>query len=341
MKIQITIHKSPIPIVWLDTSIISYMTKWKHNLGKMDKTNLTRISSLYNQIYEMTRAEKILCPLAEQESEIWVQRDKWLETIHSLALGIRTAARQTIHDSQFYRFMDAYVKKEDEIVIDYKDAFLDDPVKELKETLKLPVYVYVKSSILFGEDYARNLKNNILESVNAQGKKNIKSGITFEKQLEAEYMGDLQALIIQRDQVLSGQFKDEWDKANAISGVMKLYQQLQMWENCSGKANDLSGLIGFYKSHYYRSMPYTDLSCNITANFMINKQDIRSGDYMDINHVATLMPYSDLFITDKAMSTFLKKKGFDKKYNTAVCYIGDTKAIESLFHYINENHDRP
>ena len=104
-----------------------------------------------------------------------------------------------------------------------------------------------------------------------------------------------------------------------------------MWEDCSGKPNDLSGLIGFYKSQHYRSMPFTDISCNLTARLMIDKQDIRSGDNMDINHVSTLMTYSDLFVTDKAMSTFLRKKRFDRKYGTRICYIGDTQDIDSFF----------
>jgi len=43
------------------------------------------------------------------------------------------------------------------------------------------------------------------------------------------------------------------------------------------------------------------------------------------------MPYSDLFITDKAMSTFLKKKRFDVKYNTRICYIGDVDEMEEFF----------
>jgi len=64
---------------------------------------------------------------------------------------------------------------------------------------------------------------------------------------------------------------------------------------------------------------------------MIDKQKIRSGDMMDIHHVSTLMPYCDLFITDKAVSAFLKRKGLDRLYGTKVCYIGDTEDIGAFF----------
>ena len=329
--IQISIRKSPIPIIWLDTSIISYMTQWKHKIGKLDQKKLDRVSKLYDQIYDSTRAGNLICPLAEQEAEIWVERDKWLDTMHSLTFGIKTAARQSIHDKQFYAFMNAYVKQQTEVPLDYKEAFLADPVKDLKDSLKAPVYVYVKSPILFGEDYAKNQKIILLNSLNEQRRKNVESRISFKQQLEAEYMGELQALLILKNQFLTGQFKNEHEQLNAVFGAINLNGQLRMWEDCSGKTNDFDGLVQFYKSQHYRSMPYTNISCNLTAKLMIDKQDIRTGDNMDINHVSTLMPYSDLFITDKAMSSFVRIKKFDKEYNTRICYIGDTKDIDSFF----------
>jgi hypothetical protein len=289
------------------------MTQWKHKIGKPEQTILDRVSKLYDQIYASTCAGKLICPLAEQEAEIWVERDKWLDTMHSLTFGIETAARQSIHDKQFCAFMTV------------------DPVEDLRDALKGPVYVYVKSPILFGEDYAKDQKKTLLNSLNEQRKRNVESGIGFKEQLEAEYMGELQALLILKNQFLAGQFKDEHEQINAVCGAMNLNQQLRMWEECSGKSNDFSGLVQFYKSQHYRSMPFTDISCNLTARLMIDKQDIRSGDNMDMNHVSTLMPYSDLFITDKAMSTFLRRKKFDKKYNTKICYIGDTQDIDTFF----------
>ena len=132
------------------------MTQWKHKIGKLDQPKIDRVSKLYDQIYNLTRAGKLICPLAEQEAEIWVERDKWLDTMHSLTFGITTAARQSIHDKQFYACMNAYIKQQNEVNLDYKEAFHADPVKHLKDSLKAPVYVYVKSPILFGEDYVKN-----------------------------------------------------------------------------------------------------------------------------------------------------------------------------------------
>jgi hypothetical protein len=180
MAIRVIIKKCPVPIIWLDTSIISYMTRLKHKIGKSEQTMLDRVSRLYDQIYEATRAGKLICPLAEQEAEIWVERDKWLDAMHSLTFGIETATRQSIHDNQFMAFMTAYAQQKNEVNLDYKDAFLGDPVEDLRNALRNPVYIYVKSPILFGEGYAKNTKKTLLASLNEQRKRNLESKIGFE-----------------------------------------------------------------------------------------------------------------------------------------------------------------
>lgn len=325
------ITKSPVPIIWLDTSIITVMAQWKHELCNLQPIQEKRISWLYDQIYALTRAGKIICPLAEQEAEVWAQRKKWLDTIHSLTLGIVTLSELGIHDSQFFAAIKAFVANEEVIQLSYQDIFLLDPVKKMKEALSNPFYITVQGDILFGAEYQRKHKEKLLSTLNAQRERNVESKISFEKQLEAEYLGNLDSLLIQLKQFYTNTFDGEDDQFNATSGVIALSSQLKMWEACSGKSVDIPGLTTFYKSPYYRNMPLSMLSSNLYAKMMINKQPIRSGDIMDTKHTYTLMPYSDLFVTDNAMSTFLKRGHFDKKYKTEICYIGNIDQIDEFF----------
>lgn len=325
------ITKSPVPIIWVDTSIITVMAQLKHELCNLQPIQEKRISWLYDHIYALTRAGKIICPLAEQEAEVWAQRKKWLETIHSLTLGIKALSEQSIHDSQFFAAMKAFVANEEVIQISYQDIFHSDPVKKIKEALSNHFYITVQGDILFGEEYQRNHKKKLLSTLNAQRERNVESKISFEQQREAEYLGNLDALLIQLKQFYTNTFDSEDDQFNATCGVITLSSQLKMWEECSGKSFDIPGLTTFYKSPYYRNMPLSILSCNLYAKMMIDKQPIRSGDVMDAKHIYTLMPYSDLFITDKAMSAFLKREYFNIKYNTEICYIGDIDQIDEFF----------
>jgi hypothetical protein len=330
-NIEIKIIKSSIPIIWLDTSIVSLMTQWKHKLYKLEDTQADRIAKLYDQIIEHTKSGKLICPLAEQESEIWVERDKWLDTMNKLSLGIVANPLQSIVDDQLAKFMAPYVNNETEIQLSYKDAFYSDPVEELKETLSKPFFITVNPRLIFGAEYQKNIKNVLHEMLNNQREKNVQDRVTFEKQLQMEYLGELQVLFAFQKKLLSGNFTDENDELNTTFGVINLQHQLIMWKSYSGKSHDYKGLIEFYKSQHYQSMPYTNISCNLYAKLMTDKQPIRSGDPMDVKHASTLLPYSDIFITDKAMSAFLKKRKFDELYDTTVCYIGDTDNIDNFF----------
>jgi hypothetical protein len=330
-EVQVNIIKSDIPIIWIDTSIITIMTQWKYDLCDLDDVQKRRIGDLYNAIYENTRKGKLICPLAEQEAEIWIERDKWLDTIHTISLGIETLTLYDIQVNQFYSFMKAFLNNEYEITLNYTDAFDSDPVEELKDAIKDSIFLTVSSPILFGADYQRHLKNRLYQLMEEQRKENLKSNVSFQQQLEQEYIGELQALFILQNQFLTGKFKDDDDQFNATCGTINLNRQLMLWKSLTEKTLDYKGLIGFYKSDHHRAMPFTHLSCNLAANLMTDKQPIRSGDKMDIHHASTLMPYSNIFITDKAMSAFLRKRKFDEIYDTIVCYIGDTQLIEKFF----------
>ena len=103
-QVQVEIIKSEIPIIWIDTSIIIAMAQWKNDLCDLDDVQKSRISNLYYAIYENTRKGRLICPLAEQEEEIWIERDKWLDTIHEISLGIESLTLHEIQQNQLYIF---------------------------------------------------------------------------------------------------------------------------------------------------------------------------------------------------------------------------------------------
>lgn len=240
-SIDVKIIKSEVPIIWIDTSIINLMTQWKYSLGKLDKLQLARIENLYNDIYENVRKGRLICPLAEQEAEVWIERDKWLYTIHSLSFGIRTHVLHSIQNNQFQGFMQSYIEDAKDVTLKYTEAFNDDPVRELRETLKLPFYVTIKRDILFGKEYQKNLKNNLFQSLENVRQENNQLKVSFEKQLEKEYMGELDALFILQRQFLSGTFNNSNEEMNAFFGTLALNQRLQFWKRLTGKEMDFEG----------------------------------------------------------------------------------------------------
>jgi hypothetical protein len=331
-EVSISIEKSSIPIVWVDTSIVTNMTIWRADPDQLEATQRERIESLYNHILNSTRAGNVVCPAAEQEGEVWVNRDQWLETMNTLSMGIDCLDLKSIQDSQLRKAMIAYNANNSDIEISYMDAFHEDPAEELKSTLRQPFFIALNSDILFGADYNRDNKAALLKMLNDKREENVKNKKTYESQLDAEYTGEIEALIQMHQDQLSGNISDEHYDFNSTWGSFELLQRIRMWQSSGGKDDEI---IGFYRSDHNKALPIVNLSCSLYAKIMTDPQPIRSGDHKDIQHISSIMPYSDLFITDKAWSTFLNNKKFSSKYNTQVCYIGDTKIINEFFERAN------
>jgi hypothetical protein len=325
------IEKSNIPIVWLDTSVITNITKYKKSPDKLEVKQRSRIEKLYSQVYEYGRAGKIICPLAEQEGEVWIGRDAWLDTINELSLGIECVALKEIQDRQLLKAMEGYVNEKPLITLSYLDAFYDDPVIELKETLQKPYYITVNNDIFLGADYRRESNVQTLKLLNDQREKNVKKGVSYKEQLTCEKEGEFTQVVKMVNELAAGHVIDERDEFNKFGAMLNLGKQIHGWELIKRKGDDFEGLIAFHKSNYKKECPYEKISCALYAKIMIDPQPIKSGDTMDISHISSLMPFSDLFITDKHWSVFLNREGYGREYNTCIAYIGDTEKIDKFF----------
>lgn len=146
-----------------------------------------------------------------------------------------------------------------------------------------------------------------------------------------EIDGEFSQIVKMVAELTAGIAKDERDEFNKFGALINLSQQLNAWEYIKGQSGDTEGLMAFHRSNYKKECPYEKISCGLYAKIMIDSQPIKSGDPMDIEHISTLMPFSDLFITDKHWSAFLNKKAYCKEYETSVVYIGDTEKIDNFF----------
>lgn len=329
MMVRIEIEKSPVPIVWLDTSVITKMTMYRTKPEKLEEAQKKPIARLYELVRSGSRNGKIICPLADQEMEIWIGREEWLDTIHDLGLGIECAAEQTIQDKQMSAAIRSYVSGSDKVCLGYLDAFLDDPVEELKRNLGKPFFITVNRGVLFGADYQRSKNQTTLALLNKAREDNVRNRVPLEKQIEVEKVGELQMLIAQAAKFEKGIGQHSPDE-DSIWSYLRLQRVISNWVSLGGMPADLIGYIKFYNSEYNAKCPYNELRTMLYAKIMVDPQPIRSGDAMDIQHISTMMPYADLFITDKAWSTFLNRSGISERYRTKVGYIGDTDMISEF-----------
>ena len=327
---NIEINKSNIPIVWLDTSILTKICIAKESPKKLDILQQGRIQRLHELLYKASREGKVICPLAEQEREVWRNRSSWLDTVNELSFGIECISDGEIEKRQIVSAMKAYTNSSNTISLSYRDAFFSDPVKELKEILQNPFYLALDTPLLFGEEYQKRKKEKTLLLLNKQREKNISDGISYQTQLKEEEFGAIRAILQMATDFLENKKMTEDENFNAWGAFITISTHLDAWEMITGN-RDLGPLTEFYASKYYSSCPHNVLTTKLYARLMVDPQPIRSGDPMDIVHISSLMPYADLFVTDKAWSTFINRKSLHREYGTKVCYIGDFDEIERFF----------
>jgi hypothetical protein len=59
-------------------------------------------------------------------------------------------------------------------------------------------------------------------------------------------------------------------------------------------------------------------------------EPIKSGDVMDIEHIASVLLYADFMVVNRKMKHYVQFFGRDKKYGTAVCCSGDTQLLSEV-----------
>src|SRR3989304_2601815 len=122
---NLTVNKSykalsrcPVPILSIDTHVLSNIAKWKMALLR-DGVAKKRSEELYDIVYKLVRQKKLLCPeldIHRTESALDSRIAKKAKEITiELSLGIRFRHRQGIEDIQTAMAMKAFIEGKDSL----------------------------------------------------------------------------------------------------------------------------------------------------------------------------------------------------------------------------------
>jgi len=327
-NLKVVIIKSKIPIMWIDTSLIINFVRLKK--GKLSSNNSVngRIKQLHDLLYKKVNEKKLLCPIGEQKEELNRKNsiDESREIQIPLSLGLKFIHRSNIKKMQTIRFMKAYIDKEEEISLDFKEALYEDPIKKL---INLGRFIITVDSEVTEQDIieTETLKKNINSELKNLRKKKILGGITFEQQLQKEYQwlltDGLSAYETWFQKIILGILPTPKETNQA----MVLGDLLVAWNNYKGTPENLQGFVNFINSDYYKSIPSIDISANLWAYKMTNRNRIDTGDYMDIDQISSILPYCNFVFTDRKMKNLISNFDFDKKYKTKVYCMQDFNLI--------------
>lgn len=328
---EFRIEKCPIPIVWLDTSVLVGLAK--RRLGILnDKIQENRLNRLHEYVYKLTRDGKLLCPEAGQPSEIWAKRSDFFGIVHELSLGMTARPKGAIEETQIHRLMTSYVSGTCSTTFSYTDAFIDDPLPRLAETLARGHFVTVDSTLAGTVEQLKSQRDVVSAEWEELRKRCIEQGITFDQQLERERVGGIQATIAMARDCLAKVENGKEPSENERWSLASIVSLVHAWDRLGGAPKGHRGLLAFLDSPYYGITPCVSISSTLVAKLVTERgRKIQHGDAMDVDHICSVLPYADLMIVDSAMKSVVQGLGLDEKYRTTVCYIGDDKEIAAFF----------
>lgn len=327
---NVKISKSPIPICWLDTSVVIEMAKVQQGISNAGGNE--RYNEIYQILYQKVRDKKIICPRADQEEEIEDDFKACRAVQTYLSLGVRFKHRKGIQDLQMQKLMRAFADRSNDIHFSYEDAFFRDPIKTVEEARKSRFIISAESPPPGEEDIktAKHSRLSLAEKTESLRIENTRDGVVFEEQLLREYTGHIQATV----QLLKKLYyradngaalsTDEFLTIGDVVGF-----PLNIWGDLGGQPPGLEGLLSFYSSHHYKNVPYINIASILWADLLSGRSPVVPSDLMDIDQLSTVIPYCSFVITDNKVKNRIRRHNIGSLYQTEVWSMRDYELLRS------------
>jgi hypothetical protein len=316
ITLAVVSEKSPIPTLWLDTSVGIKLAKIVRG-EKLDAIEVKRGLELRELIIGLVKNGKLLCPEGGQQEEYEAERldSEVFAEFSRLGRGARMHHRLVIQDAQIYRAMEAFCSGSEEIRLPWNIYFHEDPFRaiEREKGRRLIVSVMDKRD---SEMVVRRqaIKQDILRHTEKLRLELVSKGRSFEAQLESELraLGDamIRMLTDFTAKLRIGK-ADVWD----FMGISGFLEYSNRWKTLGGQPRSL---YPFLTSDYVTSLPMVKIESQLYADLVTGNQPILSGDSTDVKLLSMAIPLAQFVLTDKKMENRIKRLGIDVEWNTKV-----------------------
>jgi hypothetical protein len=329
LSIRVTIEKCPIPWIWLDTSVILRIAEFKSN-RLSDSVQRQRIGFLVDRLEPLVASGRVICPETSQADEIWRDRKRFTSVLNSLSMGLVMKPRAGLGDEQTYALMSSYVLGNRAVQLSYRDAFFREPVAELQRVMAFPVIVHVNRGLIDSIEKTKRDRENLAAGWERLRKECRATGVTFEVQHDKERKATFEALVQLVGAWLANKLAGRDSDLNETFAHLHLGELIHRWTELGGQPSGIRGVYRFMTSTYLAAHPYEDISSALCARLVTGSDPIQGGDIMDVEHIASVMPYADFMIVDRRMKHFVQSMGLDVKYGTTVCNSSDVDALTAF-----------
>jgi len=304
----VTVHAELPPlkkkVIYLDTSIISSMAK-----AKAREDTDSPYLKLYEALRRATARNLIVCPgstIVESEAEFSSLSDTIVEMSRHLSdPGLHHELH--VKEMQLLRALERFLAgqpPELEVRPQWRDAFQSDP-DVWHGTFNVMVNMHTPEEFIAA---ARTAKTATLPQIEEMYRAYERDGFTFQHIVDVEERGFAEAVRINGRNMYAARLaytKGETDNVHVwwSSTFDKIVAAIQYRTNCSMEEALRTG-IDFLVSPYSSKIPYAYISGRLQAQLAMLCRGEKArlpdgGDDYDIEHMATFVPYVDLFVADK------------------------------------------
>jgi hypothetical protein len=126
--VAVTFEKSPIPMLWLDTSVLIDLAKIE-NREAIERTRAAKLIKLRSTAQRLVINQRIICPECDQSIEFEGKRleDNVNAVILFLAAGARCQPYQGVKDRQIKLGTNAYRAASSKVHVPWSTYFYGDP----------------------------------------------------------------------------------------------------------------------------------------------------------------------------------------------------------------------
>lgn len=325
----VNFEKPALPTLWLDTSVVIKLTKIERGEA-LQEIEVKRGTRLQKLVHELVEAGKLLCPESDQEEEYVAQRldDAVHRMFASLSLGVSLTHRQGIMDEHVFKGMRAYASDSPTIELPSSTYFYGDPIRRLQEARKAR-FIITAGPFKSAEMVERRAeaKAEISRKWEELRLELVAEGQTYEKQLEAEKRGYMDAILelVRKFEWNLIQGKHSfWDYMGALGPL--LYRRY--WHELGGQPPGWEGVHRFFCSPYFSELPLPYINCRLGAELLTGNEPIAPGDAMDVDLLSVALPVAHYILADRRMEQRIRKLRLDEKCSAEVYSMS---TIDGLF----------
>lgn len=283
---KIKINRSPIKVLWIDTSRI-----WNLDIDVWKKIAILTLERKIILVDTGQFAEMIeryadgSIPLNEKSKAT-------IEIYRAIAEGYMAIDHVTFQSRQNRKAMEAFAKGVNEVEYSFSDLF-----DVLLQSLA-PMFDEFNESATekVGTPRAfKGISSDIVDDWRILRKEARAKKQTLKERQAEEILGMHGALV----SVMNGTNKVR--KKNLVD------HYLRKWKRASG-SSDPNQMLEFFKSEYYKSIPYVDIYSCIISDLITGEEELRDSDYFDAIMIPMMLPFADFMLIDGSMRNRIVNK---------------------------------